>query len=290
MNFNCLLRGKVWSGSTLFLDARIQFEDTRKQSETRRALCPTTNEERQNAIELTLRKLRMQQSLLESHHVLSSPLATRVRGWYKYTVSNSRSHRNPRNVSTFNSSDKSSLVDRTSTSTFYDWCHLKSQQLQEHLPCQRDLGGRRMPPWWLPQKPPRRIPSGLLCPRMSASFTEWIPFPEWIHRWGNVEVFRAVTVPGVAFVFLTHFIMNFSGLACCLLQIRWRSPLWYRLGSRGFFVQPHLCPTLGCWSKSLQGPAWNPKANPSAPSLCLSVGLLLLLGGAFLVSLFKSFT
>lgn len=56
-----------------------EFEDTKKQSETRGALSPTTNEERQNAIELTLRKLRMQQSLLESHHVLSSPSATRVR-------------------------------------------------------------------------------------------------------------------------------------------------------------------------------------------------------------------
>lgn len=139
------------------------------------------------------------------------------------------SHRNPRNVSTFNSLDKSSLMDRTSTSTFSDWCYLKSQQLQEHLPCQRDLVGRRTLPWWMPQKPPGMIPSGL-CPRMSASFTEWIPFPEWIHRWGNVKVFRAVTVPGVAFVFLIHFIMNFSGLACCLLQIKWRSPLWYHLG------------------------------------------------------------
>lgn len=118
MNFNCLLRGKVWSGSTLFLDARIQFEDTKKQSETRGALCPTTNEERQNAIELTLRKLRMQQSLLESHHVLNSPSATRVRGWYKYTISNLLFPRNPRNVSTFNSLHKFSFMDRTSTSTF----------------------------------------------------------------------------------------------------------------------------------------------------------------------------
>lgn len=96
--------------------------------------------------------------------------------------------------------------------------------------------------------------------------------------------------PGLHLFFWHILLWTFLVLPCCLLQIRWRSPLWYHPGSRGFFVQPHLCPTLGCWSKSLQGPAWNPKANPSAPSLCLSVGLLLLLGGAFLVSLFESFT
>lgn len=58
-------------------------------------------------------------------------------------------------------------------------CHLKSRQLQEHLPCPRDLGTRRMLLWSLTRRPTRRIPPGLLCLRKCASFREWV------QRWGK---------------------------------------------------------------------------------------------------------
>lgn len=56
----------------------------------------------------------------------------------------------------------------------YKPCHLKSRQLQEHLPCPRDLGTRRMLLWSLTRRPTRRIPPGLLCLRKCASFREWV--------------------------------------------------------------------------------------------------------------------
>lgn len=63
------------------LDAQIQLVDTKKQLETQIALHQKTKEIL-NAAELELRNLRMQQSSIESRHVLSSPSATRVRGWH----------------------------------------------------------------------------------------------------------------------------------------------------------------------------------------------------------------
>lgn len=67
--------------------AQIQLADTKKQLETQVALHQKTKE-MLDAAELELRNLRMVQSSMEPRHVLSSPSATRVRGWYNHRIVN----------------------------------------------------------------------------------------------------------------------------------------------------------------------------------------------------------
>lgn len=68
-----------------------------------------------NAAELELRNLRTQQSSMESRHVLSSPSATRVRGWHKHRIVYLLCHRNRSPTSGI----------QTGVSVYYSWCGRK---------------------------------------------------------------------------------------------------------------------------------------------------------------------
>lgn len=107
-------RGNVWLGcspSSLILDAQIQLVDTKRQLETQVALHQKTKE-MLNAAEFELRNLRMQQSGNESRHILSSPSATRVRGWH--TLFHLPSHRSRTLTTRIKTFDEVHLLDHLS--------------------------------------------------------------------------------------------------------------------------------------------------------------------------------